>query len=140
MQNDRLTVIVLVGLPAAGKTTWAQTHYSNFNRIDGDSLKTSKKVANALFASLQSGRNTIVDATNVTVERRRDIIIEAQKFNALVYAVVFRLPIAICQERAKSREAQGGSHIPPVAFHTSNSRYVEPSLAEGFAAIVSVGQ
>lgn len=138
MNKERLHVIVLVGLPGCGKTTWAKTYYSQFLHVDGDSLKTSAKVSKAVREGLQQNRNVIVDATNVTLQRRADIIEVGKQFNALCYAVVFRLTSAQCMERAKKRELEGGPHIPTVAFNTINARYVDPQLSEGFVYIGEV--
>ena len=136
--SNSLKVIILVGHPGCGKSTWAKQYYDQLLHIDGDSLHTSARVAKAVGAGLQQGRNVIVDATNVTLERRRDIILQAQRYQALVYGVVFRVPLTTCMERSKKRESEGGVHIPSVAFWTSNSRYVEPTLEEGFTFIGSV--
>lgn len=150
-------VIVLVGFPGCGKTTWAKFHYPGYERLDGDSLKTSPKVAKALFAALSEGKNVIVDATNVTIARRADVMKSVRDrrsylmaaghpIEVKVYAVVFKYSIKTCMERVKSREeqykAQGVefNHIPAIAFHKLNGSYVEPTLQEGFDYIGVVNE
>lgn len=128
----------MIGLPASGKSTWARQHYSHFTILNGDSLKTSPKVVKALSAALQRGESVVVDATNATLERRRDIVAEARKFNVQIWGLVFRFPMDVCMERAKMREAAGGPHIPRIAFYTFNKRYVEPALQEGFDRIEEI--
>lgn len=138
MINTRPEVIVLIGLPGSGKTTWAKYHYSSYVILNGDVLKTSKNVIKALRESLQGNRNVVVDATNVTKERRKDIISEASKFNAIIYGVIFTASKDICMVRAKTREESGGPHIPRIAFNKLASSYVEPALDEGFHRIVHI--
>lgn len=143
MQQGQV-VIVLVGMIASGKTQWARQHYYNFFRVDGDTLKTLPKIVAGLKAALDRGQNVLVDATNVTIERRKDILDECRRRMIKVYAVVFKIPLTICMQRRTNREAAklaGGeavAHIPDVAFYTLNKKYVEPGPAEGFEAIVYV--
>ena len=143
MQQGQV-VIVLVGMISSGKSTWARQHYYNFFRVDGDTMKTSPKIVAALRAALDRCQNVLVDATNVTIERRKDILDECRRRMIKVYAVVFKIPLPICMQRRTKREAAklaGGeavAHIPDVAFYTLNKKYVEPGLAEGFEAIVYV--
>jgi bifunctional polynucleotide phosphatase/kinase len=150
MMQEGPTVIVLVGLVAAGKSEWAQKNYYNFVRLDGDTLKTSPKMVKALKFALERGCSCVVDATNVTLERRKDIIDECRRHSVQtnrrvhVYCVVFRVPMPICMERRTKREAdklaQGEpvAHIPDIAFYTLNKKYAEPTLAEGFDGIAVV--
>lgn len=150
-------VIVLVGFPGCGKTTWAKFHYPNFERLDGDTLKTSTKVAKALLAALEEGKNVIVDATNVTVVRRADLMksVQMRKLNLMarrqalevkVYAVVFKYSVETCLARIKQREDQNTAqgimfnHIPAIAVRKSNSSYIEPKLEEGFDYIGVVNE
>lgn len=143
MQQGQV-VIVLVGQIASGKSTWAKQHYYNFFRVDGDTLKTSPKIVKAMKAALDQGQNVIVDATNVTLERRKDILDECRRRMIKAYAVVFKIPLNVCMQRRTSREAgrlasgQAVAHIPDVAFYTMNKKYVEPNPTEGFEAIVYV--
>jgi bifunctional polynucleotide phosphatase/kinase len=150
MMQDSPTVIVLVGMIASGKSEWAQKHYYNFVRLDGDSLKTSPKMVKALKFALERGCSCVVDATNVTVERRKDIIDECQRYSIQhnqqirVHCVIFKIPLPICMERRTKREAdrvargEPIAHIPDIAFYTLNKKYVEPTLAEGFAGITVI--
>ncbi len=143
MQQGQV-VIVLVGMVASGKSTWGKLHYDKFFRVDGDTLKTSPKIVAGLRAALDRGQNALVDATNVTIERRKDILDECRRRGIKAYAVVFKIPLAVCMQRRTKREnakLAGGeavAHIPDVAFYTLNKKYVEPGPSEGFAAIVYV--
>ena len=131
-------VIILVGFPGSGKSTWVKQHYDQFARLDGDALKTSVKVVKALHNELEKRRNVVVDATNVTLERRSALITEAKKYNCKIYAVVFIVSVEECIRRVKDREDKGGPHIPKIAIYKSNSTYVEPTINEGFDQIVHI--
>lgn len=135
-QPRRLFVIVLIGLPASGKTSWCQKFYPGFTRLDGDTLKTGPKVAAALEQCLQNGNNSIVDATNTTLERRRAVIEVAQRYSAWILGVVFKVDAATCVARAKERAHQGGSKVPAVAIYNLNSKYQPPAIEEGFHVLV----
>lgn len=150
MTQEPPSVIVLVGLIASGKTSWAEKNYYNFVRLDGDSLKTAPKMLKALKFALDRNCSVVVDATNVTLERRKDIIEECQRRSMQsgrkikVYAVVFKTPLPVCMQRRTKREADKASrgepvtHIPDIAFYALNKKYVEPTFEEGFDGIAYV--
>jgi bifunctional polynucleotide phosphatase/kinase len=146
--NPEITVIVMVGFPGSGKTSWAKYYYPHYTRLDGDSLKTSKRVAAALKQALERGQNVIVDATNTTLERRKDILstVRNQNMRIRTVCVLIQAPLNTCMERADKRYAEsqnrvdGGNikKIPPVVFYTQNSRYVAPTKEEGFDEVYVV--
>lgn len=134
-------VIILMGLPGCGKSTWAAVHYPNSLRIDGDSLKTSAKVAAALDCALtafevnRTNGVVIVDATNGTIERRQDLISGSRKHGAVVVGIRFTMDAKAAIERCRLRHEAGGVKIHKVAIYKIAKYFVEPSLAEGFASI-----
>jgi len=125
-------VIILMGLPASGKTTWAQTNYPGYARLDGDSLKTNDKVCEALDIMLAKGYNCIVDATNGTLVRRHALIQICRKHDVYIFGVQFTLPVNQCIARAKARTDAGGPKVSRVAIYTVNKNFTAPSMLEGF--------
>lgn len=136
---EERVVIVLVGYPGCGKTTFAHVHYPNYIRLDGDSLKTSKNVVKSLVQALDTTTSgVIVDATNMTIDRRRPLIAECKKRNIKIYCVYFNLSAEICMQRSNLREQQAiqlgqiPKHIPKIAYYKLRSQFVMPTVDEGF--------
>lgn len=137
---ENRTVIVLVGYPGCGKTTFAKHYYPDYIRLDGDSLKTPQKVVKALGTALDtSDKGIVVDATNMSLERRKPIIEECRKRHRInVACVFFQTPMETCMQRSKQREeismanGQEPKHIPRIAYHKLKSTHVIPLEVEGF--------
>lgn len=129
-------IIILVGLPGAGKSTLISDLGSNIEIVDGDSLKTSEAVVAKVKSFKSCERSIIVDATNVTLERRRPLIALAKEWEIPVKCVWLNTDVKTCVKRSKERHANGGKNIPPVAIYKLNKNFVEPTLEEGFEEVV----
>jgi predicted kinase len=126
--------VILVGLPGAGKTTFARQRYPSHDHISKDTMPASgNKQARqdaALRRSLAARRSVIVDNTNVTPAERAAIIAIARELDARVVG---------CYIEATTREAvarnegrTGRAKVPKVAIFTCAKRLVPPALEEGF--------
>lgn len=128
----------MVGYPGSGKTTYAQKELSDHFRLDGDSLKTSDRVCRELRKQLQAGKSCVVDATNVTLERRAAAIAVAKEFNVPVRCILFEKSMEDSMEMADQRFKAGGPKIPKIAFYKLRKSFVLPSVEEGFSEINEV--
>lgn len=141
-----MKIVLLVGLPGSGKSTYAQ--HLGVNAISSDDIRrlladdaTNQSIHRKVFATvrylinqrLDLGRPvTYVDATNLTVKDRRPYIKLGQLRNCEVEAVFFDVPLEICIERNRQRSRI----VPEAALREMAARIVKPSLAEGFTRIV----
>ena len=62
--SNPLEIVLLVGPPASGKSTICDSFFSEYTRINQDTLKTIQKCIKAASVSIKSGRSVIVDNTN----------------------------------------------------------------------------
>lgn len=135
-----LELIVLVGLPGAGKSTFAQRFASSHERVSRDDLRQSKtperRHAELIHRALRAGRSVVVDDTNVAVERRALLIAAARAHGARVHAYFFMAEPHECVARNALR--QGSARVPAVAIFAAARRLVRPSVAEGFDAVRGV--
>ena len=120
-----LSLVVLVGVTGSGKSTFARTHFrptevisSDFCRglvADDENDQSATPAAFELLhyiagKRLAAGRLTVVDATNVQPEARRELVLLAREHDVLPVAIVLDLPEKLCAERnAAGRNL--GAHV-----------------------------
>ena len=133
-------LVVLVGLPASGKSTFAQRFAATHEIVSMDALpgrgdRRGRRDA-TIQAALRAGRSVLVDAVNGTVTTRSRLLALARV--ARVPAVAYYLDVsrAICL--ARNRQRVGRARVPDVAIHASAARLVPPRREEGFARVVRV--
>lgn len=135
--------VILVGLPGAGKTTFARARFPQHAYISKDAFPPSARNKQArqdagLRAALGAGRSAIVDNTSVTPAERAAIIAVAGEFGARV--VGYYLEVSTREAVARNEQREGRAKVPKVAIFTSAKRLVPPSIDEGFDELHTVKQ
>jgi predicted kinase len=133
--------VILVGLPGAGKTTFARERYPSYDHISKDAWpgagnKQPRQDA-ALRRSLAAGRSVVVDNTNVSPAERAAVIAIAREFDARVVGYYIEASTREAVERNERRT--GRARVPKVAIFTSAKRLVPPVLEEGFDDLHTLG-
>lgn len=139
-------LILLVGLPGSGKSTWAREQA--LPTLSSDAIRglladdeTDQTIHQRVFATLRFlirqrvaiGREvTCVDATHLTPKERRPYF---RIKGCQVEAVFFNTPVAVCQARNQGRDRV----VPARVIDAMAKKLVPPSLREGFARITVVG-
>jgi predicted kinase len=127
--------VILVGLPGAGKSTFARARFPDHDYISKDAFPQSAKDKQArqdaaVRASLSAGRSVVVDNTNVSRGDRAGIIRIAREFDARV--VGYYLDISTRGAIARNERREGRAKVPKVAIFTAAKRLEPPALEEGF--------
>lgn len=139
-------IILLVGLPASGKSTYA----ADKPTLSSDAIRklladdeTDQTIHATVFATLryllvqrlQLHRPvTYVDATHLTRVEREPYIELARQHNAEIEAVYFDVPLELCLERNRSRTRQ----VPEDAITKMAAKLQPPSQEEGFNKILKI--
>ena len=122
-----LSLVILVGTSGAGKSTFARTHFKPTEVISSDQCRgLVSDDENSLDATddafellhflaakrLKRGLLTVIDATNVQPEARKNLLNLARKYHCLPILIILDIPAAICLERNKNRSDRNfGSHV-----------------------------
>ncbi|MFD9030020.1 polynucleotide kinase-phosphatase [Streptomyces sp. NPDC059567] len=113
-----LSLVVLIGASGSGKSTFARRHFKPTEVISSDFCRglvaddendqsASRDAFDVLHyiagKRLEAGRLTVVDATNVQQEARRQLVQLARQYDVLPIAIVLDLPEEVCQARNAAR-------------------------------------
>ncbi|MET8856096.1 polynucleotide kinase-phosphatase [Streptomyces sp. NPDC004579] len=146
-----LSLVVLIGASGSGKSTFARRHFkptevisSDFCRglvaddendqsASGDAFDVLHYIAGKRLAA---GRRTVVDATSVQQDSRRQLIELAKKYDVLPIAIVLDVPEEVCAERNAARTDRAEMPRRVIQRHIRELRRSLRSLErEGFRKV-----
>jgi len=128
-------LVVLVGLPGAGKTTFYRTRFAATHvHVSKDLMRNRRDRQRHQLAlideALAAGRSVVVDNVNATAADRAALIAAGRRRGAVVVAYVLTTTVAESSRRNRGRE--GRDRVPEVAIRAAAKRYQPPDPAEGF--------
>jgi predicted kinase len=134
-------LILFIGLPAAGKSTYYREHFASTHvHVSKDLMpKTRRSDARLMMeieAALADGKSVVVDNTNPSVDVRAPLIALGRRYGARIIACYFEAEVKTVLVRNRLRE--GAARVPDVAIFVTRKKLVPPSIDEGFDEIVVV--
>jgi predicted kinase len=132
-----LKIVVAVGLPGSGKSTWFRklgVHPISSDAIraeltgDEGNQTVNSKVFKKMRALLAMARDTVyIDATNLTRRDRKQWF----KPDCEMEAIYFDVPLEIC----KARNAARHRNVPEHILDLMAAKLIPPSIEEGFSKV-----
>ena len=114
----QLCLVALVGPSGAGKSTFAARHFLPTEIVSSDTCRAmvaddandqaatpdAFALLNFIAATrLRAGRLTVIDATSVQPQARKDLVQLARDHDCFPVAIVLNLPAAVCHARNRER-------------------------------------
>ncbi|MFE9777955.1 polynucleotide kinase-phosphatase [Streptomyces sp. NPDC005775] len=146
-----LSLVVLIGASGSGKSTFARKHFKPTEIISSDFCRglvaddendqsASRDAFDVLHyiagKRLAAGRLTVVDATSVQPESRRQLVQLAREHDVLPIAIVLDLPEEVCLARNADRPDRAGMPRHVIQRHRRELRRSLRGLErEGFRKV-----
>ncbi|KAL7136199.1 hypothetical protein ABFS83_10G013200 [Erythranthe nasuta] len=146
-KEGKAIVLVLVGLPGSGKSTFCDEVVKVYRRrpwvrvcqdtINKGKAGTKIQCLSAATNALKEGKNVIIDRCNINREQRADFL-KLGSAQTEIHAVVLNLPTKLCISRSVERTEHEGNLYGVKAAAVVNQMLPKkelPKLSEGFNRI-----
>ena len=147
-----LTAVVMCGLQCSGKSTKAKElkdKIGNCEIVSSDAIRkefdnniTNDKVFNIYYDRarnfLKTGKNVILDATNLTMKSRKQVFEKLKGINCRIECYIMNTPINVCVERLFERNKDTSEHqeVPVEVLFKYQKSFEIPFYREGWNNII----
>ena len=129
-----MRLIILIGLQASGKSTFARSRFADAVYVSKDAMRNVRNKARRQEALLRQAlarqQDVLVDNTDPTLADRATLVALGREYGARITGYYFASRLAECLPRNRLRE--GKARVPDAALYATGSKLTVPSYAEGF--------
>nr|XP_019963484.1 PREDICTED: bifunctional polynucleotide phosphatase/kinase [Paralichthys olivaceus] len=144
LTSSRTEVIVAVGFPASGKSTFFHTHIipHGYVYVNRDTLGSWQSCVSACERALKEGRSVAVDNTNPDPESRKRYVDVAKAAGVSCRCFHFSASLEQAKHNNRFREMAPSeskhAKVNDMIFHSYKKHFVAPALSEGFSEILQI--
>uniref|UniRef100_W5UJI3 Bifunctional polynucleotide phosphatase/kinase n=1 Tax=Ictalurus punctatus TaxID=7998 RepID=W5UJI3_ICTPU len=137
-------IIVAVGFPGSGKSTFFQTHIipKGYVYVNRDTLGSWQHCVSACERALKEGRSVAVDNTNPDLESRKRYVDVSKSAGVPCRCFNFTTSLEQAKHNNRFREMvpSATKHAPvnDMVFHSYKKKFAAPTLSEGFSEILQI--
>ncbi|XP_070761471.1 bifunctional polynucleotide phosphatase/kinase [Enoplosus armatus] len=144
LTSSKTEVIVAVGFPASGKSSFFHTHIipKGYVYVNRDTLGSWQSCVSACERALKEGRSAAVDNTNADPESRKRYVDVAKAAGVPCRCFHFSASLEQAKHNNRFREMAPSeskhAKVNDMVFHSYKKHFVAPALSEGFSEILQV--
>ena len=124
-------MVIMIGFPGSGKSTFVKNNFSNYTILSGDELKTEVKIIKEINKNIEN-TSIIIDAINLTKEKRKKFIDIANNYNIPVKCIYMN----VSKEQTLLQNNKKDKPVPAIVFNIYNKKFEYPTENEGCFVIV----
>ncbi|XP_037336019.2 bifunctional polynucleotide phosphatase/kinase [Pungitius pungitius] len=144
LTSSSTEVLVAVGYPASGKSTFFHTHVvpKGYAYVNRDTLGSWQSCVSACERALKEGRSVAVDNTNPDPESRKRYVDVAKAAGVQCRCFHFSASLEQAKHNNRFREMVPSdvkhAKVNDMIFHSYKKHFVDPALDEGFSEILQI--
>ncbi|XP_047449392.1 bifunctional polynucleotide phosphatase/kinase [Mugil cephalus] len=144
LTSSKTEVIVAVGYPASGKSSFFHTHIipEGYVYVNRDTLGSWQTCVSACERALKEGRSVAVDNTNPDPESRKRYVDVAKAAGVACRCFHFSASLEHAKHNNRFREMAPSdskhAKVNDMVFYSYKKHFVAPALSEGFSEILQI--
>ncbi len=136
MESQKPTMVIMIGIPGSGKSTFCDKNFRGWRVISRDILRTRHREEQLLADTVASRLSCVIDNTNVSRAERAKFITAGKAAGYRIVGYYLRSDIDECLKRNARRT--GKARIPDAGVRGRAAQLEHPGYAEGFDELFHV--
>ena len=136
MESQNPTMVIMIGIPGSGKSTFCDEKFPGWRVISLDILRTRHREDRLLADTVASRLSCVIDNTNVSRAERAKFIAAGKAAGYRIVGYYLRSNLAECLKRNAQRT--GKARIPDAGVRGRAAQLELPGYTEGFDELFHV--